>query len=399
MSEENEDLFEGLQIMSADEIESTINKEEEQEEETPAATAEEETIEKKDDLTITPASDTPPKKEEDEEDEETPPAKEEEEESEGEGASTVYSALIKELINEGVAIGPEDEEELKELLKDADIETLKKVMSSTVDKNFESKQESWKKSLSPEKKRFLQIEGAFDKVDAAIQMAQRIEFLDSMSTEVLEKDENLQQNIYFEYLKSKGFTDEEAVENVQEAIAVDKLAEKAAKAIPALKQQAENIVETSKAAREQAMTNAQEKQKESFEKLMSTIDEKDSFVPNLKLNKVSKDKVKQNITQSVWKDENGRDYTSLMYKQMRNPAEFEMLINYYDTIGLFNVDKEGNFKPDIAKLKAVAKTKAVSELDSVLRSESKEGVGLRNTKKPSEKSGDILSFLERATKK
>ena len=76
-----------------------------------------------------------------------------------------------------------------------------------------------------------------------------------------------------------------------------------------------------------------------FESLISNIDGRQSFVEGMNLNKISKDKIKQNILNPVYKDKKtGTEYNSLMYKQTRNPVEFEMLINYYDTLGLFNLD-------------------------------------------------------------
>ena len=88
-----------------------------------------------------------------------------------------------------------------------------------------------------------------------------------------------------------------------------------------------------------------------------------------------------------------------MYKQQRNPVEFEMLINYYDTLGLFNLDKEGKFKPDISKLKQVAKTAAITELDKVISAEDERGVGRNTSVETSQKTEGILSLLEKAVNK
>ena len=93
----------------------------------------------------------------------------------------------------------------------------------------------------------------------------------------------------------------------------------------------------------------------------------------------------------------GREFNSLMYKQHRNPVEFEMLINYYDTLGLFDIDGEGKFKPNISKLKTVAKTEAVSELDKIIAAEEQRGVGRNTSVETSKRTEGILSLLERAT--
>ena len=90
---------------------------------------------------------------------------------------------------------------------------------------------------------------------------------------------------------------------------------------------------------------------------MENIDKKEAFIDGLNLNKTIREKIKNNIINPVHEDENGNKLTSLMYKQMKNPSEFDMLINYYDTLGLFNLDKQGSFKPDVSKIKAAVKTK------------------------------------------
>ena len=65
---------------------------------------------------------------------------------------------------------------------------------------------------------------------------------------------------------------------------------------------------------------------------------------------------------------------------------------------LFNLDKEGKFKPDISKLKQVAKTKAINDLDKIIASEDR-SVGRNTSVETSEKTGNILDMLERSMKK
>ena len=277
-------------------------------------------------------------------------------------------------------------------------DSIKELVSKTVETNFNAKQENWKKGLSPEKKRFLEIEDAFDETDQAILMAQRLEFFENVNTDQIKEDENLQKQIYFDLLKAKNFSDQDAIEAIEDAVAVNKLEEKALKAVPELKSQAQKVVEESKSIKDERTKAEQEAQTKAFEQLLSNIDTRDAFIDGLNLNKISKDKLKNNIMNPVYKDaKTGKEFNSLMYKQQRNPVEFEMLINYYDTLGLFNLDKEGKFKPDISKLKSVAKTAAINELDKVIAAEEQRGVGRHTSVETSQKTEGILSLLERAT--
>lgn len=387
MSTENEELFEGLQIMSPQELEkvaSDASNDGESNDES-KATEEEEFFLKP--VAGESGDDSTPM------DKETLPTKPSSNESSVQKNETIYKALLKELVKEGVITA--EEAELDEL--PGNFDTIKDLLSKTVDTHFKAKEENWKKSLSPAKKRFLEIEDAFDQTDHAIQMAQRLEFFDNLTETDLKGNVELQKQIYFEQLKAKNFSDQDALEALEDAIAVNKLQEKASKAVPELRQYAYNVVDQSYKAK-QAATQAQiDSQNAAFENLVKNIDARDSFIDGLNLNKVAKDKLKANVLTPVYKDDKtGKEYNSLMYKQTRNPIEFEMLINYYDTLGLFNLDKNGNFKPDISRLKAVAKTAAINDLDKVIAAEEQRGVGRNTSVETSQKTEGLLSMLERA---
>jgi hypothetical protein len=388
MSTENEELFEGLQIMSPEELEKTISPSSEE-------TPEGETGvsgEGENEFFLKPvAAETG----DDDSIEKTITTKEETNESTSGRNETIYKALLKELVKEGVITA--EEAELDEL--PGNFDTIKSLVNKTVEENFKAKEENWKKSLPSEKKRFLEIEDAFDETDQAIMMAQRLEFLENLKESDVKGNEELQKQIYFEQLKAKNFSDQEAIEALEDAIAMNKLEEKAFKAIPELHKQSTQVVAYSRQQKE-AKTAAQvEAQNKAFENLIANIETRESFVDGLNLNKVTKDKLKSNIITPVYKDkETGREYNSLMYKQQRNPVEFEMLINYYDTLGLFNLDKQGKFKPDISKLKAVAKTAAINDLDKIISAEEQRGVGRNTSVETSKKTEGILNMLDRAFK-
>lgn len=389
MSDNNEELFDGLQIMSPEELNSAVQAKEGDSENANISEGESEEFvlkpveaETGDDATTRESKETYVKQ---------PTTDSNENRSE-----TVYKALLKELVKEGVITA--EEAELDQL--PGNFDTIKSLLNKTVETHFKNKEENWKRSLSPEKKKFLEIEDAFDETDYAILMAQRLEFFENVSVDAIKGDENLQKQIYFEQLKAKNFSDQEALEAIEDAISINKLQDKALKAVPELKAMSENIVQQSRQQKELQTKAAIEQQTKAFESLLSNIDTRDHFIDGLNLNKISKDKLKSNIVTPVYKDnKTGKEYNSLMYKQARNPVEFEMLINYYDTLGLFNLDKEGKFKPDISKLKNVAKTAAINELDKIIAAEEQRGVGRNTSVETSQRTEGILNLLEKATKK
>ena len=389
MSDNNEELFDGLQIMSPEELNSAVQAEEGDSENANISAGESEGFvlkpveaETGDDATTRESKETY--------------VKQATTDSNENRSETVYKALLKELVKEGVITA--EEAELDQL--PGNFDTIKSLLNKTVETHFKNKEENWKRSLSPEKKKFLEIEDAFDETDYAILMAQRLEFFENVSVDAIKGDENLQKQIYFEQLKAKNFSDQEALEAIEDAVSINKLQDKALKAVPELKAMSENIVQQSRYQKELQTKAAIEQQTKAFESLLSNIDTRDHFIDGLNLNKISKDKLKSNIVTPVYKDnKTGKEYNSLMYKQARNPVEFEMLINYYDTLGLFNLDKEGKFKPDISKLKNVAKTAAINELDKIITTEEQRGVGRNTSVETSQRTEGILSLLEKATKK
>jgi hypothetical protein len=388
MAELGNDLFDGLQIMSPEELNSAVKASEENDEGTGTTGGSEEP-----EFTLNPVE---TEKGEGAYENKTPEAKATEEKIDTSAAKSeaVYKALMKELVTAGILTASEVEQ-LDEL--PGTLDTIKDLMTKTVETNFKTKEENWKRSLPAEKKRFLEIEDAFDETDQAILMAQRLEFFENVNAEQIKTDVNLQKQIYFEQLKSKNFSDEDALEAIADAEAVNKLQDKAFKAIPELKAQANSVIDQGRVAKEAKTRAEQEAQTKMFDSLVSNIDSRDAFIDGLNLNKVAKDKLKQNIMTPVYKDpKTGSELNSLMYKQQRNPVEFEMLINYYDTIGLFNLDKEGKFKPDITKLKTVAKTAAINELDKVIAAEEQRGVGRNTSVETSQKTEGLLNMLESA---
>lgn len=386
MSEDN--LFGEITILSPQEVENMIPAKDEvtNEEETVKQNGEVPAVTKGQEFTITPVTTTV---EEGEKNETTTSSNEN-------GNEAVYKALIKELHKEGI-ITTAEADKLDEI--PGTFDSIKKLMQETVDSTVKEKEESWKKGFSSAKKRFLEIEDAFSDVDQAILTAQRLEYFDTLTEAAIKADVNLQKNLYFEQLKAKNFTDDEAVEAIKEAEDLNKLEEKSLKALPDLKSSTSKLVEKNRELLNQHKEDSVKSQTEEFEKLMNSVDSTESFVEGLPLTKIGKDKLKANFTTIVHKDEKtGKEFNSLMYKQYANPVEFEKLINYYDTIGLFNLDnKTKSFKPDITKLKTAAKTAAVNELDKVIAAKEHKGVG-ENTALSSTKTESILDMLKSATK-
>jgi hypothetical protein len=141
-------------------------------------------------------------------------------------------------------------------------------------------------------------------------------------------------------------------------------------------------------------------QEEAFNSMLSTIDNKEIMLDGISFTKRHKDKLKEIMTTPIVKHSSGRLLNDIGAKQMRNPQEFEVLLNYYNMLGLFNTDKEGNFKPDISAIKKAAKSKAVKDLDRIIEEDSDLSLNNSNNKgNINADSESIINFLKKAKKK
>ena len=238
---ENNELFEGLQIMSPEELNQAVSSQNNGEAETNAG---QEAQQNEPATLFTPV--TTETGEGAGEHKEVPEKTETSPESLTKNEA-VYKALMKELVNSGV-LTVEEMEKLDEL--PGTLDTIKELVSKTVETGVKQTQENWKKNLDPTKKRFLEIEDAFDATDQAILMAQRLEFFDNVDQKAVTDDVNLQKQIYFELLKSKNFSDQDAIEAINDAEQMGKLQEKSLKAIPELRKQAHEVVEHARLEKE-----------------------------------------------------------------------------------------------------------------------------------------------------
>ena len=188
---ENNELFEGLQIMSPEELNQAVSGQKtDGESETNAG---QETQENEPAALFTPVS-----TESGEGAGENKVVAEKPEASAPDSLTkneAVYKALMKELVSSGV-LTVEELEKLDEL--PGTLDTIKELVSKTVETGVKQTQENWKKNLDPTKKRFLEIEDAFDATDQAILMAQRLEIFDNVDTAAVQSDVDLQKQIYFE---------------------------------------------------------------------------------------------------------------------------------------------------------------------------------------------------------
>lgn len=283
-------------------------------------------------------------------------------ESSDEGETdTIYSALVKELQDKGIL-------EVKEGLRIESADDLATLFDETLNTRLEENVNGYVQNFSGHKKMFLDIEDAFDDELLAMRVARDIDYYNQVTPEVLAAQENVQKDIFARYLRAKGMNESEVAESLEEAITLAKLSEKAQAALPQLKASAQQFVETKRKEKADRAARQAQREEESFKSLIDSVDELKEILPGVELTTRHKTAMKKAMTDVAYTDpETGAQFTELGHKQNTNPQGFEKLIQFYNILGLFNTDKDGNFKPDMSKISKLTEKQVKRKLDELIR--------------------------------
>jgi hypothetical protein len=279
--------------------------------------------------------------------------------------AAIYKALAEEFSEAGLLPADVNLEEF-----DGTLDGLKELVGKKEANFMEKYQESYASNFTGAKKRFLEIEDAFTNESEAMQVAQDLEFFNTVNEYQVSEDENVAKALYGKLLSSRGFTQEQITEAIEDADALGKLTDKAMEALPILRQGAEAYVHRSREQKEAMQRQQIEQAKQTFDDMLNSIDEREHMIKDMPFNKTHKEKIKERLSKAVYTDENGRNYTSIGHKQLSNPREFEILMAYYDELGLFDIDaKTGKFKPNLSKLRKTVTTQSSKKIDDIITDE------------------------------
>jgi hypothetical protein len=361
----SDDLFGEIQIMSASELEASSTPEAGSGGEIENDEPGNEPGESEDGLIIAPVTRVAPviTNEEEENDDPAPTADET-------NLGAKYVAFAKELREAGVLEAEDGELEIKS------VDDLKELVLKSLDSRNTKFKESYTNNFSGSKKKFLEIEEAFENEDVAINVAKDLSYYDSIDPDAMTTEQAIELNT--KYLKAKGFSDEEIESQLEDNDVLDKSIEKAKKALPWLKSSTNDYIANEKQIKVDKANALENKQKTTVNQILSGIDEREHYIKGLPLNKVTRDKIKSSMQEIVHTDESGNKFTDLGFKQSKNPEEFAVILNYFNSIGLFNQNAKGEFEPDISKFKKVSKTTATKELDKILTAD-EAGVGVNRS--------------------
>ena len=264
--------------------------------------------------------------------------------------------FAKALFEEGV-LTKFDEEGFREKVKEVgEVEALFETVKDTI----QSEIEAFKAEADEDYQNFLKARDEGLDLNEYASISAKAKKYSSIEENALEEDEKLQKSLVRDYLKAKGFDDEEISDTIESYEDTAKLVPKAKLALKNLikdeKEKSKKLEEDTKLHREQVAL-AIEQQRKDLKKL---IDDTKHIIPEVSMTGNEKKRIYELITQPVDKDNNGNPINAIMKKRLENPLKYAMLEAYYNDLGFFDEKFE--------KLTKKAKSNSIKDFAKALES-------------------------------
>ncbi len=217
--------------------------------------------------------------------------------------------------------------------------------------------------------------------------------LDSINDEVLSENLELQKNLVRNFYLNKGFNESKIEKMISKSLELDELEEEATEALSELKElEAQRLEELRERTKQE-----QEEQRLAYEQtindLNTTIKETKEIIPGIKLDDKAKKELFNMITKPA-SQKDGVNYSQVMLLREKDPIGFEVKLNYYAKLGLF----DENPKFDLITKKS--ETKALNKLEKQLEEDLKSRINKSSANsRESDENSDVLDALKTVFKK
>jgi hypothetical protein len=262
--------------------------------------------------------------------------------------------IFKKLYDEGLLEADSEEFELKSL------DDVKAMIEATRESERERARKEYLESLTPKKKKFLEIADSTGDEQLAESAVQDLQLLSVVDDDKIREDEELASYIVGRSLALRGFNQGEIDERIEELKDLDKLSDKAIEAKPNVERSYNSIISHKQAEAERLHRERQEAYNQTVEEMYAYIEEAEELFPGYNMTNRTKQKLKDTLSKVAHTDKQGMTYTQIGYKQNKYPQQFNIAIGMLDVLGLLDFDAKGNWKPSIDKIKASV-TKDVSK--------------------------------------
>lgn len=217
--------------------------------------------------------------------------------------------------------------------------------------------------------------------------------LNSITDESLEDNIDLQKNLVRNFYREKGFTESKIEKMVSKSEDLDELEDEAKEALAELKESENKRLESIQVETKRRALENQKAYVESVNKLNSTINEVKEIIPGVKIDEKTKKELFNMITKPA-ETRDGVSYSEIMLLREKNPLDFELKLNYYAKMGLF----DENPKFDVIMKKS--ETKVLNKLERQLEEDLKNRINKSNSSsRSSEENTDIFDALKTVYKK
>ena len=282
-------------------------------------------------------------------------------------SSSPYLAFAKDQAEEGVflSFSEEDWTELVERNDGNEAQALRELSAISMQAKIRHGVEQYKESLTPDERLLYEAKEKGLPVDKYSIAKRNAVKYSKITAEQVKEDPKIAEDVVSKFLELKGFTPEEAKEEIEGYKALENLEAKAVKALEfvpkAFEKEVENIEQSAKAEEE----SKKDRIRQRVAKMKNLVESTPEIIPGIKLTKVAREKVMESMTKPVAMDEEGNPLNPVMATRQKNPEGFEMLIHYYHQLGLFNIDENGKVKPDFSKISKMETTKAADSLRTI----------------------------------
>lgn len=284
-------------------------------------------------------------------------------------STTPYVFLAENLHNRGI-LASLSEEEIEEAFKGEDVdpdEALLELHKIHIDRVIERKLES----LSEDERAIYEGKKLGVPLDQLGQIDNAIKSYENINETYLEDNIEIAKKLVTADLQSKGIEADEIDIFLDKYEEDNILINKAIKAknsfVDGFKSQKTSLLEEAKQTQKNREIEIENYKKE----LKQVITNTSEIIPGVKLNKEIQDLVYDDLTKPVRVDEKTNQPVDIITDvRNKNPKGFDFLLRYYNRIGLFNIDDDGNLKPDFSLINNKLADKEAKNIKKILDTDS-----------------------------
>jgi hypothetical protein len=305
-------------------------------------------------------------------------------------SSSPFLAFAKDRAKEGVFLDFSDDQ-WKELVESNDGDeaaALRQLSNASIAEMIRGGVERYKESLTPEERALYEAKEKGVPVDAYAIAKKNYERYSKIAKDDLTDNTELQEELVSKVLATRGFTPEEIRDEIEGYKTLETLESKAEKALDGLPKLYKKEIEDLETAAEAEEQSRQDGLRQRVARMKNLVDNTPEIIPEIELTKSMKAKIMDSMTKPVARDANGNPLNPVMANRAKNPEAFEMMMHYYNQLGLFNIDDNGQIKPDFSKIAKIEKKKAVDDMRSVFESREKQVSGKAKSVKGKEDEED-----------